>query len=307
MQSFGVIGLGKLGLSMAIGLAAQGRLAWTMNRSTEQRNAAKFQLPPSLPMYNSIDAIPSPTPCTIIAVADNAIEDVAGVLAQHFGNRLNDLVVLHCSGSKNRSVLASCEACGAITLGLHPYQTFGITTAKNFKDIVWGAEYPPIEPFRTIAEQFAQDLVYTLGGKIVALSTQTLAHKPVYHASAVFAANYMNALVGLAAQTAQYAGIEPAEFLPHILRRALENALTGLKQIGTGKFPLTGPISRGDISTLQEHIAHFRALDDSSAIIRSYCHLGLATVEFAFHQGIVSASQYHAITTLFQQELSALA
>ncbi|MCU0424576.1 MAG: DUF2520 domain-containing protein [Candidatus Kapabacteria bacterium] len=307
MQSFSVIGLGKLGLSIAVGLSTQGRLAWTMNRGQEQRNAAKFQLSPSLPMYSSIANIPKPNSCMILAIADNAIEEVSEAVAAHFGSALNDLVIVHCSGAKNRSALAACEAQGAITMSLHPYQTFSIATAKNFKDIVWGAEYPPIEPFRTIAEQFAQDMVYTLGGKLVQLTPKTLEHKPIYHASAVFAANYLNALVGLAAQTAQEAGIDPNEFLPQILRRALENSLAGLKQIGTGKFPLTGPISRGDTATLREHLAHFRSAPDSADITRPYCHLGIATAEFACKQGLITAAQRQEMIQLFEEELRSIA
>jgi predicted short-subunit dehydrogenase-like oxidoreductase (DUF2520 family) len=303
MQTFGVIGLGKLGLSIAVGLSTQGRLAWTMNRSAEQRNASKFLLPPSLPMYPSINAVQAPAPCIILAVADEAIAEVSHNLAEHFGARLSDLVVMHCSGRKNRNVLQTCEAAGAITMGLHPYQTFATATAKNFKDIVWGAEYNPQEPFRTIAEQFAQDLVYALGGKIIPLSPETLAHKPLYHASAVFAANYTNALIGLAAETAAAAGIDPSEFLPTIARRALENALAGIRQLDKGKFPLSGPISRGDLAAIREHIAHFRATGASRETLVSYCHIGIATAEFAGKQGILDAAKRDDLIALLRQEL----
>lgn len=303
MQTFGIIGLGKLGLSIAVGLSTQGRLAWTMNRSLEQRNAAKFQLPVSLPMYPSLGSIQQPASCIILAVADNAIEEVSAQLAAHFGSRLNDLVVMHCSGVKRRDALKACEEQGAITMSLHPYQTFAIATAKNFKDIPWGVEYPPVEPFRTIAEQFALDLVYTLGGKLVPLSEETLAHKPLYHASAVFSANYLNALVGFAALSAEQAGIDPQEFLPQILRRALDNAITGLKQLGTGKFPLTGPISRGDVETLREHINNFRLLPNPMEILRPYCLIGIATAEFACTQGVIDSVKRQAIIDLFEQAL----
>lgn len=307
MQTFGIIGLGKLGLSIAIGLSTQGRLSWTMNRSVEQRNAAKFLLPVSLPMYSSLNTIKEPASCIILAVADNAISEVSEQLAAHFGSRLNDLIVMHCSGVKKRDALKACEEQGAITMSIHPYQTFAVATAKNFKDISWGVEYPPVEPFRTIAEQFAQDLVYTLGGKLVTLSPETLAHKPLYHASAVFSANYLNALVGFAALSAQQAGIDPQEFLPQILRRALENALSGLKQLGTGKFPLTGPISRGDVDTLREHLDTFRSLPNTAEILRPYCLIGIATTEFACAQGVIDAAKRRAIIELFEQALHTLA
>jgi predicted short-subunit dehydrogenase-like oxidoreductase (DUF2520 family) len=302
LQSFGIIGLGKLGLSIAVGLSTQSRLAWAMNRSQEQRNAAKFVLSPSLPIYSSIDAIPSPPYGIILAVSDNAIEDVAGQLAKKFGAKLSDIMIIHCSGAKTRSVLTSCEELGAFTLCLHPYQTFGVATSKNFKDIAWGAEFPPNEPFRTISVQFAEDMVQTLGGKIMTLSPETIANKPIYHASAVFASNYMNVLVGFAAEAARLAGIAPEQFLPQILMKALENAIAGLKQ-SNGKYPLTGPISRGDLATLESHLVNFRSVPNGKSVVRPYCLLGIITAEFAHSQGMITAEQKAAIVMLLEKEL----
>lgn len=303
MLSFGVIGLGKLGLSIAVGLASQGRLAWTMNRGAEHRNAAKFLLSPSLPIYSSIDTIPKPPQSLILAVSDNALEEVSTALAEKFGTQLSDIPVIHCSGSKSRDALQACSEQGAITIAMHPYQTFGVPTAKNFKDIAWGVELPPNEPFRTIAEQYVKDTIQTLGGRMMILAPETVANKPLYHASAVFASNYMNILVGFAAETAKLAGIQGEQFLPQILTKSLENAMTSMKQ-KNGKYPLTGPISRGDVATLKQHIANFRALPEGASMVRSYCFLGLATAEFAFKQGAISAEQRDSVTALLQQELS---
>jgi predicted short-subunit dehydrogenase-like oxidoreductase (DUF2520 family) len=303
MQSFGVIGLGKLGLSVAIGLASQHRLLWTMNRGQEQRNSAKFLLSPSLHMYNSVQSInDAPPPCIVIAVADAAIEEVAEQIAEHFGEKLRDVVILHCSGAKSREALHKCEAQGAITMSLHPYQTFTIPTAKNFKDIAWGLELPSMQPFRTIGEQVAKDMVGTLGGRLHTLSDETLAKKSLYHASAVFASNYLNALVGFAAETAHEAGIAPQEFLPQILHKALENALAAIQR-PTGKFPLTGPIARGDLATLREHIAAFATAPNTHSSLQSYCYFGLATAGFAQAQGLIDDAKKQAIVELFENAL----
>jgi predicted short-subunit dehydrogenase-like oxidoreductase (DUF2520 family) len=302
LRSFGIIGLGKLGLSIAVGLSTQGRLAWAMNRGLEQRNAAKFVLSPSLPMYSSIDALPDPPSSIILAVSDSAIEEVSGQLAEKFGKKLSDIVVIHCSGAKTRSALVACEECGAFTLSLHPYQTFGIATTKNFKDIAWGAEFPPNEPFRTISEQFAHDMIQALGGKMMLLSPMTIENKPIYHASAVFASNYMNVLVGFAAEAARLAGIAPEQFLPQILTKSLENAMAGLKQ-PSGKYPLTGPISRGDLATLESHLASFRSVPNGHSVMRPYCLLGMTTAEFAHSQGMITAEQKAAIVSLLEKEL----
>jgi predicted short-subunit dehydrogenase-like oxidoreductase (DUF2520 family) len=304
LQSFGIIGLGKLGLSIAVGLSTHGRLAWAMNRSQEHRNNAKFLLSPSLPMYSSINALPDPPSSIILTVSDNAIEEVAGELAAKFGKKLHDIMVIHCSGSKTRSVLASCEEQGAFTLSLHPYQTFGIATVKNFKDIAWGAEFPPNEPFRTISEQFARDMIQALGGRMVLLSPTTIENKPIYHASAVFASNYMNVLVGFAAEAGRLAGIAPEQFLPQILTKSLENAMAGMKQ-SSGKYPLTGPISRGDITTLEAHLASFRSVPNGAVVMRPYCLLGLTMAEFAHSQEMISAEQKAAIVALLENELRA--
>jgi predicted short-subunit dehydrogenase-like oxidoreductase (DUF2520 family) len=302
MLSFGVIGLGKLGLSIAVGLSSQGRLAWTMNKGAEKRNAAKFLLSPSLPMYSSLEAITTVPGSLIVAVSDNAIEEVATQLAAKFGKQLSDIAIFHCSGTKTRSVLAACEAEGAFTIAAHPFQTFGTTTAKNFKDIAWGVELPPNEPFRTISEQFAKDMLQTLGGKMMLLASETIEKKPLYHASAVFASNYMSVVVGFAAEAARLAGIAPEVFLPQILTKSLENALSGLKQ-SANKFPMTGPVSRADIATIEAHLASLREVPNSTAIRHSYCHFGISMAEFACSHGIITADQKAALLTLFHAEL----
>ncbi len=302
MQSFGVIGLGKLGLSIAVSLSAQGRLAWTMNRGAEHRNAAKFLLSPSLPMYSSLQAIPALPQTLILAVSDTALEEVATQLVEKFGKTLSDKMIVHCSGVKTRSVLAACEAQGAFTIGAHPYQTFGVATAKNFKDIAWGVELPPDEPFRTISEQVAQEMVQTLGGRMNTLSPETIDNKPLYHASAVFASNYMSVLVGYAAQAAREAGISPELFLPQILHKSLENSLAGLKQTGT-KYPLTGPVSRGDVATVQHHIDSLRTSATGNSMIRPYCLYALATADFACSQGFITKEQHHALETVLQKAI----
>ncbi|TAE22838.1 MAG: DUF2520 domain-containing protein [Candidatus Kapaibacterium sp.] len=299
MQSYGVIGLGKLGLSIAVSLSAQGRLAWTMNRGAENRNAAKFLLSPSVPMYSSIQAIPALPQTLILAVSDGALEEVSEQLAAKFGNALSDTMLIHCSGVKTRSVLAACEAQGAFTIGAHPYQTFGVATAKNFKDIAWGVELPPNEPYTTISEQAAKEMIQTLGGRMNILSAETIENKPLYHVSAIFASNYISVLVGYAAQAAREAGISPEQFLPQILHKSLENALSGLKQTGT-KYPLTGPISRGDVAAIQHHIDSLRTSANGRSMIRPYCLYALATADFACTQGFISKEHHLALRETLQ-------
>jgi len=72
------------------------------------------------------------------------------------------------------------------------------------------------------------------------------ADKPLYHTAAAFACGYLVTLYRIAAQLFELAGAPPAGLIP-LMARTIENG-----------FELTGPISRGDWSTVDAHVAALR-------------------------------------------------
>jgi predicted short-subunit dehydrogenase-like oxidoreductase (DUF2520 family) len=78
------------------------------------------------------------------------------------------------------------------------------------------------------------------------------AGKPLAHAGAVLAANYVVALLAMAERLAEAAGIGPAlagEIYLPLTRAAVENAAAA-----GAAHALTGPIRRGDVRTVAAHL-----------------------------------------------------
>ena len=67
--------------------------------------------------------------------------------------------------------------------------------------------------------------------------------RTLYHAGAVFASNYVVTLQRAASLLFESAGAPP-EALEPLMRRTIENG-----------FELTGPIARGDLETVERHLA----------------------------------------------------
>jgi predicted short-subunit dehydrogenase-like oxidoreductase (DUF2520 family) len=75
------------------------------------------------------------------------------------------------------------------------------------------------------------------------------ADRVTYHAAASIASNHLVALLAQAARVADRAGVPPAALLP-LVRATIDN----VEELGTAGA-LTGPIARGDIDTVRDHLA----------------------------------------------------
>jgi predicted short-subunit dehydrogenase-like oxidoreductase (DUF2520 family) len=123
---------------------------------------------------------------------------------------------------------------------VHPLQTFTRSRGPEQLDGAWAAvtgETPE-------AIEAATALSETLGLRPFELDDSA---RTLYHAGAVFASNYVVALERAAARLFESAGAPPEALVP-LMRRTIENG-----------FELTGPIARGDWSTVDAHTAAIHA------------------------------------------------
>ena len=110
----------------------------------------------------------------------------------------------HCSGALDSGVLASARARGCAVGSMHPLQTF--PTVRPRIDALPGA-YCFIEgdpPAVAALERLAADV----GAHPVPIAS---AAKPLYHAAAVVACNYLTALLDAAGALCRQAGIDAAD------------------------------------------------------------------------------------------------
>jgi predicted short-subunit dehydrogenase-like oxidoreductase (DUF2520 family) len=165
----------------------------------------------------------------LLAVPDGAIAEVARAVP--IGPW-----VAHVSGATSLAALDPHER----RFCVHPLQTLTRERGPDQLDGAWAAI-----TFETdAAAEAARWLAETLGLRPFALDD---ADKPLYHAGAAMASNFLVTLQRAAARLMEETGA-PAEALVPLMRRTMENG-----------FVLTGPIARGDWSTVD---AHLRALEE---------------------------------------------
>lgn len=161
----------------------------------------------------------------LLCVPDRAIAEVASAVPV-------GPCVGHVSGATPLAALSPHVR----RFSLHPLQTFTKARGAEQIDGAWAAVTAPSDEEQTRAA----DLAATLGLRPFVLDDS---RRVVYHAGAVMAANYLVTLYRAAARALAVAGV-PAEALVPLMSRTIENG-----------FDLTGPIARGDVATVDAHLA----------------------------------------------------
>ena len=159
----------------------------------------------------------------LLCVPDTAIAEVARTLA------LGPWVA-HVSGATPLSALEPHRR----RFSLHPLQTFTRARGPEQLDGAWGAVTADTDE----GLELGLELARLLGLEPFALAD---AERPLYHAGAAVASNYLVTLHDVASSLFAAAGAPP-EALEPLMRRTIEN-----------DFELTGAIERGDWATVEAH------------------------------------------------------
>lgn len=194
-----------------------------------------------------------------VTVPDDQIQSSAEELAENPVD-WSGRVVAHCSGFHNSSLLDPIKERGADVAAFHPIQTFtGNDSEEIFKDI-----YISIEGSSS-ATRILKTAGAALGSRPFSIDRE---QKNKLHIAAVFLSNYLVALSSIADNLIR-------ESIPgknvDLLRPLLEKTAENLNR----KCPedvLTGPVSRGDIETVRQHL---ELLSDQPELMNLYKMLGL--------------------------------
>jgi predicted short-subunit dehydrogenase-like oxidoreductase (DUF2520 family) len=165
----------------------------------------------------------------LLCVPDGAISEVARGIAP-------GPWVAHTSGATRLGALDPHVR----RFGLHPLQTF---TKRRGPEQLDGA-HAAVTAETAEAREVGFELARTLGLEPFALDD---AARPLYHAGAAIASNYLVTLHRVASELFEAAGAPPEALVP-LMRRTIDNG-----------FELTGPIERGDWETVERHREAIRA------------------------------------------------
>lgn len=245
-------GLGRVGTGFALALSSL-PISLHLYSSTELSRARATKL--GLTVESSIDdwnAKAQSAQIVALGWSDDALNDALSTLALPLNS---EQTVIHFSGLLNGANLGRSSA----HLGsLHPLAA--CPNPKAARDVF---KHGPLvlegsEPARKVMER----LTNQLGAKSFQLQE---GQKSKYHAGAVLASNTLVGLLHLARHQWEQAGLEQADELLVSLSRSALNAVAsqGLKD------GLTGPLKRGDLGSLESHLA---VLDDEATIIYKGLH-----------------------------------
>jgi len=271
-----IVGCGKVGTTLAIWLSKAGYpIAGLASKSLPSAQKAA-ELTKTV-HYGQINwEITPQADIVFITTPDGIISDACSSISQHRGFKEKS-VVLHCSGAHPSTILSSAKDCGASIGSMHPLQSIAAIKTENnpFQDIVVSVEG------EDAAVKTARDIATALGATSYTIKTDA---KMLYHASAVVASNYLVTLLDLAFKLIGKAGIEKKDAYT-VLKPLIKGTLGNIENVGI-PAALTGPISRGDLKTVEQHLDEMQS--KSPELLFLYRALGLWTIDIAKAAGTLS-------------------
>ena len=236
--------------------------------------------------------------CIFICTPDDLISTVCKEI---FGQKnmlkktpqKNSTFAVHFSGSKPLKELDPARTAGAGTLSIHPLKSFASIPGaiKTLKGTEYGITY------NTPGEgRLAKIIVKVLGGHSIIVEDSK---KPLYHAAACIASNYLVALIDYAVYINEKIGIKPEDSIKGLLS-LVEGTVKNIGETGTKKS-LTGPIARGDTGTIKDHIKNFNRLfnKEDTAVYRL---MGKKTAEIARQNGWIDGGTYEELINILKEQ-----
>lgn len=259
--SVGVIGAGRVGAVLGAKLVSAG---YRLTGASGASAASALRIETMLPGTSVLEPAEVARRCdvVILAVPDDSLIRVAEELAASGAIRRGQFV-LHTSGRHGLDALAALTRLGARPIALHPAMTFTGTMVDVDRTSVFGITAAETE------RPLATELVAALGGSPMWVAEPDRA---LYHAGLAHGANHLVTLVAQSMDLLQAAGADdPAAVLRPLLTAALDNVLD------YGDAALTGPVVRGDVTTVRAHIDAFAEARVPDATIDTYVELARAT------------------------------
>ena len=286
METFTIIGLGKVGTSIGYLLKQAGySIVSVVDQSAEalQKNIVYTGGKPfSTPSQIDVDA-----DCFIITTGDDQIEKACEELSPLFKS---GSIVIHMSGAGSLDLLLPARQRGAKTGSIHPLQSFSdIETAfRSLPGTVYGITVDPD------LKNWADRLVRAIGGIPFFIDGQ---NRALYHAAACIVSNYFVSLIYMAEEIYRILGLDEKEarcaFWP-----LLTGTLHNIEQKGS-VLSLTGPIARGDLGTLEKHLATIQT--NIPSLLPVYRELGKITADVALKKHTLSPEQVSTIKLLLSK------
>jgi predicted short-subunit dehydrogenase-like oxidoreductase (DUF2520 family) len=274
-----IVGAGRVGTAFAVLLGRAGhRIVALTGREATARRAERYL--PGIPLV-AVSEAAARAAVVLIGTPDDAIGGTCSALAESGG--LAGKAVVHLSGATPLDALEPARAVGATVLSVHPLQTFAdVDSALERLPGAGVAVTALSEEGHGLGERLASDV----GGRPFRLPDEV---KPLYHAAAVFASNYLVAITALADEVFRAAGLpDPLSLSMPLQRATLENVAA----MGADDA-LTGPAVRGDAGTVARNLEALAR--GAPAAVPAYVVLADVALDLGTRSGRLSAEGRAAV------------
>lgn len=269
-KRFVLIGPGKVGIAFAYLLQEKGYILHSViGKSSLSLEQARLYLGQEVRYFQGLAKDICDADFLLLGVQDDQLSALVGNLWA-MGLIKPGQVLVHFSGVHPAAIGQSSEMMGINRLSLHPMQSIpsielGI---ESLCQAIWSIEGDIFG--LALGEELLTDLRVTW----VPISTKD---KPLYHAAACIAANYLVTLTQTAIELLNELGFS-SELAQKALLPLIQGTVTNLKKLSP-EAALTGPLARGDGETIKKHLIALKKVDPEWLAL--YQILAEATLKYA--------------------------
>ena len=282
----GIIGCGRVGASIGAAWRQAGHAVIGVSATSAASLERAEDMLPGVPVLDP-DEITERAELVLLAVPDDEIAPLVTGLSE-LGRIHAGQILVHCSGRYGTDVLEAGTSLGALPIALHPSLTFTGTEVdlSRLRQATIAVTAPA--PIRPVGEA----LVVELGAEPIDIAE---ADRPLYHAAITHASNHSITILTEAMELLTEAGVsDPSAVLHALVDASVANTMQN------GPKALTGPISRGDVGTIEAHLAalsEFSLSRSNPAVRNSYIALARSTTAKALAMGRITEAQAQQILT----------
>ena len=247
----GFIGPGKVGVSLGRyfthkGLILSGFYGTNTETTTDAAEITKSKF------YDNIQDIIKDSDILFITTPDDIISIIDKELSKF---DLKNKSICHASGSLKSNVLCNAKQSGALVYSIHPIYAFSNknTNLHDMETIYFSIEGDYFDEENSLLGK----VIKTLGNKYFVRDEES---SSMYHLANVFVSNLTLSLLDIGTSYLKKLGLNENEAL-----QAVKPLINGnIESIVKKGFvnSLTGPVLRGDISTIEKHLSVLEKKDE---------------------------------------------
>lgn len=289
MPKISVIGAGKVGSALAILLKNRGyTISGVSSRTFESARSLASRV--GAVAFSKPEDAAAGADLIFITTPDREIQNVSRYISD-LGAVGPGQVVAHTSGAHSSHQLAGVRERGAMAVSIHPLQSFA--------DVKTAMENLPGSYFALEGDRgsipAAEQIVADLKGRSFYIDA---ADKELYHAAACIASNYLVSLVHLSTGLYEKFGLSRKEAFQALLP-LIQGTINNIEKVGPVQA-LTGPVARGDVSTVEGHLPALAGVGRVEDIL--YRLMGKYTVGVALEKGSIDRRQAGDLLKLLEEE-----